>query len=408
MMKRASAIVVAIVLGGAGICSAEYVMTNQLQSDPSQIQNVQAIGGGSANATSDSDSQAVAWSEGGNATGGSANSFSQSGDSQSISVLSLSTTSVSNYKNRTAPLGTAPPYLPLWNHGGWGTVNAYFANGPTNSDKVYERTYDPENSDDMDELKGILCSLPYESPFHALNCLFNGLSVLFGGPDYYHHGRGFEIADSLVRHRRPDGKPLLVVIDSYVDPQLLTENGYAYVGRIGIEGKTERNWDQVYYAAVAEALPWDVDLLLISGGMKGVTVGSNVSFPSMAMGYSQTNYSLSLGGGYSQGITEGKGKAVLSASAYRYCPDLVEKRKVPTSLYERIRLRPKTAAAPATSTAAVAAAAAPANQAATALQRESRSEAPVKSKGPGIEISKQLYQMAGFSSNQPVDNVAVR
>jgi len=103
----------------------------------------------------------------------------------------------------------------------------------------------------------------------------------------------------------------------------------------------ERNWDHAYKAAVAEALLWDTDILLVSGGMKGVTVGENFTFPSAAAGYSQVNYSLSLGGAKATGITEGKGKAVLSADAYRFCPGKMERRRIPESLYERIRFRPQ-------------------------------------------------------------------
>ena len=93
----------------------------------------------------------------------------------------------------------------------------------------------------------------------------------------------------------------------------------------------------MYDAAVAEALPWDVDVLLISGGMKGVTVGSNVAFPGAAGAYSQANYSISLLGSVSSGITEGKGKAVISAVGYRFWPDLANRRRIPQSFYDSIR-----------------------------------------------------------------------
>jgi hypothetical protein len=414
-MKRV--LVIGILVWGMapGWAGAEYVMNSALTSNPSQYQ--QAIGGGNANAdaTSDSDSSAIALAAGGNAEGGSATSTSEAygglGVSGSSSTLSLST--VSNYKNRTAPIGTYPPYLPMWNHAGWGTTQAYFPNGPTNSDLVYQRIFDPQDEDDMAELKGVLTAVPYDTPLDWLGALANGIGVIFGGPDNYHHGRGFAIASSVIRVRRVDGKPLIVIIDSYVDPQLMAENGYLYVGRISIEGKIERNWDQVYDAAVAEALPWDIDILLISGGMRGVTVGSNLSLPSLGFGYSQTNYSLSAGAGFSTGITEGKGKAVLSASGYRFSPESLVRRRVPTTLYERIRARPRTAAAPAAATApavaAAPAAAAPAvTRAPAAAPRALAQEAVVKPKGAGIEISPELYQMAGFSANQAVGNVAVR
>ena len=117
--------------------------------------------------------------------------------------------------------------------------------------------------------------------------------------------------------------------------------GYAYVGKISVEGKDTQSWDQIYSAAIAEVLPWNVDILLISGGMKGVTVGQNVSFPSAAFGYSQTNYSLSLTGGMAKGVTEGKGKPVLSAEAFRYCPELLNRQSLPREFYKSLELRAK-------------------------------------------------------------------
>lgn len=290
---------------------------NELQAN--QVQQLSVVGGGDADATS--------ISEGGDA----------SADSASSSKASISTTSVSNYETRTPPIDVFPAYLPYWNHGGWGTVKGYFPNGPSVDDAVYEQTFDPGNSEDMRLLKGVLTSLSYEGPLESLGGILNGVGALFGGPDNYHHGRGFEIANALARNRRPKGKPLLVFIDSNVDTRLLRQAGYVYVGSVSLEGKVDRNWDQVYDAAVAEALPWDVDVLLVSGGMKGVTVGSNIAFPGAAGAYSQANYSLSLLGSVSSGITEGKGKAVVSAAGYRFWPELANRRRIPQSFYDSIR-----------------------------------------------------------------------
>jgi hypothetical protein len=415
-MKRVVATGILVLWAMAGWAGAEYVMSNDLTSNPSQVQSTQLVGGGNADSTSDADSSSIALAEGGTATGGSSSSSSNStggtGLGWSSSNLSLSTTT--NVKNRTPPTGTYPPYLPMWTHAGWGTTQAYFSNGPTNSDLVYQRIFDPQDQDDMEELRAVLTSVPYDSPLDWVGALANGICVIFGGPDNYHHGRGFTISNSLARHRRSEGKPLIVIIDSYVDPQLLAENGYVYTGRVSIEGRVERNWDQVYDAAVAEAIPWDVDILLVSGGMKGVTVGSNLTLPSLGIGYSQANYSLSGGAGFATGITEGKGKAVLSASGYRFDPESLVRRRVPTTLYERIRVRPKAAAAPAAPTTTTAAATteqavgAPAVAKAPATPRAMAPETVVKPKGPGIEISSELYQMAGFNANQAVDNVMIR
>ncbi len=286
-----------------------------------QNQQVSVVGGGDADATS------LSVSEGGDA----------SSDSSSNSNASISTSSVSNYQARTQPLDVFPAYLPYWNHGGWGTVKGYFPNGPSVDDAVYEQTFDPDSPEDMKMLRGVLTSLSYEGPLETIGGILNGVGAVFGGPDNYHHGRGFEISNALTRQRRPQGKPLLVFIDSNVDTRLLRQAGYVYVGSVSLEGKVDRNWDQVYDAAVAEALPWDVDVLLISGGMKGVTVGSNIAFPGAAGAYSQANYSISLLGSVSSGITEGKGKAVVSAAGYRFWPELANRRRIPQSFYDSIR-----------------------------------------------------------------------
>jgi hypothetical protein len=267
------------------------------------------------------------------ATGTNSQSSAEGGRS------SVNVNAFSNAESRTPPLTTFPPYLPYWTHGGWGTIKAYFPNGPTPNDGVYETTFDPGSEQEMRELKNVLTALPHTGPLEVLGAMLNDVGSVFGGPDMYHHGRGFQIADSIARDRRPEHKPLLVFIDSNVDTQLLAQEGYAYVGKVSVEGDVERNWDQVYMAAVAETLPWDVDILLISGGMKGVTVGSNMTFPSGAAGYSQANYSLSLVGAVAKGITEGKGKAVLSAEAYRLAPALMARRRIPEALYNRIRSR---------------------------------------------------------------------
>ncbi|MHC4488100.1 MAG: hypothetical protein ACYS9C_06675 [Planctomycetota bacterium] len=299
---------------------------------------------------------------------------------------------VSNYKTRTPPVSMFPPYLPYWTHGGWGTVKAYFPNGPNSDDQVYERRFNPGDPDEMKELRSVLESLSYEGPLNAIGGILNGIGVAFGGPDNFHHGRGFEIANSLVRTPRPRKKPLLVFIDSNVDRNLLREAGYAYVGKVSLEGKVNRNWDHVYDAAVAETLPWDVDILLVSGGMKGVTVGSNTTFPVAGGAYTQLNYSLSLFGGRSNGITEGKGKALVSAEGYRYWPAVVSRRRIPKYLYDRIRpglQKPE-----------------PTQDSAKAAQEIP--PATAKEKYPGIRVSQQLFDMAEFEKGQQVDNISIK
>jgi hypothetical protein len=159
------------------------------------------------------------------ATGTNSQSSAEGGKS------SVSVNAFSNVDSRTPPLTTFPPYLPYWTHGGWGTIKAYFPNGPTPNDGVYETTFDPKDEQDMRELKKVLTALPHKGPLELLGGMLNDVGSVFGGPDMYHHGRGFQIADSIMRERRPERKPLLVFIDSNVDTQLLAEQGYAYVGR---------------------------------------------------------------------------------------------------------------------------------------------------------------------------------
>ena len=363
--------------------------------DTTQYQNVSLDGGGDSSST---------------AYGGSSKS-----DAASSSGASVSTSSVSNYETRTPPLSVFPPYLPYWNHGGWGTVKAYFPNGPNNDEQIYERAFDPDNEADMKELRGVIESLAYENPLGVIGGLLNGVGVVFGGPDNYHHGRGFEISSSLVRTRRPEGKPLLVFIDTNVDTNLLRDTGYAYVGKVSLEGRIDRNWDQVYDAAVAETLPWDVDILLISGGMKGVTVGSNISFPGAAGAYSQANYSVSLFGSVSSGITEGKGKATLSAQGYRFWPKAAQRRRIPQAFYNRIRAQVSSRitdpAVPGQSGLGVSrrAAAAPTMRGQSSVGA-ARQATPMRRRkpAPGVEISQELYDMAGFSEDQRIENLVVK
>ncbi len=341
--------------------------------------------------------------------------------SSSASGASITTTSISNYRTRTPPITTFPPYLPYWTHGGWGTIKAYFPNGPNSDDQVYERIFNPGNPVDMRELRGVLESLPYESPLGVFGGFLNGVGAIFGGPDNFHHGRGFEIANSLVRTRRPRGKPLLVFIDSNVDTNLLRKAGYAYVGRVSLEGRVDRNWDHVYDATVAEALPWNVDILLVSGGMKGVTVGSNFSFPGAGGAYSQANYSVSMFGAVSSGITEGKGKALVSAAGYRYWPAAAKRRRIPQAFYDRIHAKVQPARRSTEAVQQILPAAkkeeypvakkeihhVTQKETYPATAKEKRPAIPQK-KRPGVRVSQELLEMAGFTERQQMNHLAIK
>ncbi len=346
--------------------------------------------------------------------GGDSSSSAQGGDASSDSVAasssgaSINTTSISNYKTRTPPISVFPPYLPYWNHGGWGTMKAYFPNGPNSDDQVYERIFNPDNPRDIQELRGVLESLSYEGPLDVVGGILNGVGAVFGGPDNFHHGRGFEIANSLIRSRRPRGKPLLVFIDSNVDTSLLEKAGYAYVGQVSLEGKINRNWDHVYEAAVAEALPWNVDILLISGGMKGVTVGSNIAFPGAGGAYSQANYSVSLFGSVSSGITEGKGKALVSAQGYRYWPRAVNRRRIPQAFYNKVRAKLMPAPGPELEqnreSIEQQTAVAPAEKVRDQRERQLR----MRPQFQGLEVSQELFDMAGFTEQDKIAYLSVK
>ena len=355
----------------------------------SQYQNVSSIyeGGSSSSTAYGGDSSSTAY-------GGSSKS-----DSDSSANVSINNNSGSDLETRTPPLTVFPPYLPYWNHGGWGTVKAYFPNGPNEDDQIYERVFDPDSDTDMRDLRGVIEALSYEGPLEGVGGFLNGVGVIFGGPDNYHHGRGFEISSSLVRTRRPDGKPLLVFIDTNVDTNLLSKAGYAYVGKVSLEGKVDRNWDQVYNAAIAETLPWDVDILLISGGMKGVTVGSNISFPGAAGAYSQANYSVSLFGSVSSGITEGKGKAIVSAQGYRFWPEAAKRRSIPQSFYNKISAQVMHKPYEMRITE-------PRHNGVGSAQQDFA--VTQKRKAPGVEISQELYDLAGFNENQHIENLTVK
>jgi len=364
-----------VLLVGVSYADGGNLMNSLNKLDSLQNQNTIVQGQGYACANP------VIYAEGGDASAEGGEGGDADAEAISGAVANISTTSISKPKVRIPPLSVIPPYLPYWTHGGWGTIQAYFPNGPSSHDEVYERTFNPCDPDDMRELRGVFNSLSYSGLLEVLGGVFNSVRVVFGGPDNFHHGKGFEIANAFIRDRRPEGKPLLVFIDSNIDRKLLNKAGYAYVGKVSMEGDVDRNWDQVYDAAIAEALPWDVDILLISGGMKGVTVGSNISFPGAAGGYSQTNYSLSLFGSVSSGITEGKGKALVSAEGYRYWPQALIKRRIPKALYDRIHVQPSG-------------------------EETAQETQPTKQQQAGVKVSRELFELAGFEQGQ-VQNLII-
>ena len=416
-MKRLLAVTTAVLMV-VGVVHATGKTPPKPTPKPDPV-DINIINKSSSSSSSDSDATAIAG--GGDATS----------DSFSTSKATINTNTVSNYDTRTNAPTVFPPYLPYWNHGGWGTIKAYFSNGPNKDDRVYERTFDPENPTDIRQLRGVLQSLPYDGPVEAVGGFLNTVGAVLCGIDNFHHGRGFEIANALVRERRRNGKPLLVFIDTNVDTNLLRKAGYAYMGKVSIEGNVNRNWDQVYDAAVAETLPWDVDLLLISGGMKGVTVGSTTAMPGAGGAYSQSNYAISMFGSVSSGITEGKGKAAVSAEGYRFSPQALNRRQIPESFYDRIRASISAAPRPMSGGMERAqitvppgvlvpqelsrvemAPIAPVSPSKRAIVRASASQEPptptIKKNIAGVEVSRRLWEVANFDDDELVEYVIIR
>jgi hypothetical protein len=296
----------------------------------------------------------------------------------------------------------------MWQHGGWGTVNGYFPNGPTTDDRAYERMFDPEAKTDLKMLKQLLKSAPYANGFNAIGGIFTPSLKT-------HRLRGFNVSNAVIRDKRPEGKRFMIMIDNDVDRELLQTAGYAYVGKISVEGRENRNWDQCYGAIIAETIPWDVDIILLSGGMKGVTVGQNVSYGGGG-GYSQTNYSLSLFGSKSTGVTEGKGKPLLSAECYRYHPQLNAVRSNPREFYQQLQARyvadftpaqqiePRMAEPEAPQTAA---APKPIPAASTPTYTPAPSQTQTRSY-PSVNVNQELMNMAGVKPMPYIDYVAAQ
>lgn len=331
--------------------------------------------------------------------GGSSSSYSEGGDARSKSSSGASVnyapSSNSNYETRVQPPGFVPPYLPMWQHGGWGTVEGYFPNGPTTDDGAYERVFNPDDKDDIRMLKRLLRSAPYANGLNAIGGIFTSSLKT-------HRLRGFNIANAVLRDKRPKGKTIMLMIDDNIDRDLLKKAGYAYVGKISAEGDATRNWDQCYGAIIAESIPWDIDMVLISGGMKGVTVGHNIAFGGGG-GYSQVNYSLSLFGSKSSGVTEGKGKPMLSAECYRYNPQLSNKRNKPREFYQMLQARyaqdTPTIQVPGINPALPASAASPG---VTTMQ----TDVPKLNYQGGVPVNAALMEMAGIQQRHYVEYVA--
>jgi len=90
-------------------------------------------------------------------------------------------------------------------------------------------------------------------------------------------------------------------------------------------------------------------------------------------------------GSVSSGITEGKGKALVSAEGYRYWPQALIKRRIPKALYDRIHVKPKPKG------------------------EETAQEippSPIQQQQAGVKVSRELFELAGFEQGQ-VQNLII-
>ena len=345
---RRKMMIAAVIAAVAAVCPllAQDTQVQGMAADLDQIQNVggttlnesyvSADAAAKANAVADAQS-ASSSSSGVDNSGNSSNiNSNDSGGGTGVSISSINQNFPKADKPNMQAPSAYPPYLGMWTHGGWGTLRAYFPNGPASDTTVYERQFDPSDPDDMRDLKSVISSMPHKGPLEVLGAIFN--------PDSY-LGRGVRLlGNSLVRNRRSEGKSLAVLNITGIEKGFLKENGYVYVGMVSMEGDADRNWDQTYDCMVREALRWDVDIVLVSGGMKGIPAGSTNSDGGAGVG-GQPNYSFSVFGANSKGVTEPKGKAMVSGEGYRLDPKLVAKRGIKVGRYsDLVALRAKTEA----------------------------------------------------------------
>jgi len=316
-------IMIFVIVMSVGVSWAQSSSSStEVISQNSVTANVGTLAGGNVDNSSNANGgEAIAVVSG--VSGGKSDSYSGG----SVSGVDIKTTS--NYQTRTSLLGVASPYLPFWNHGGWGPIRALFPNGPAGN--VYEKVWDPDNKEHLRELYSVLTSVQHEGPIEFIGGIFGGIVDIFvRSNESTYKGKGFVISNSLIKNRRRKGQVLIVLTPSSVqEEKLIIESGlYVHAGNVGVEGNETHNWDQVYDVAIAATLLRDVDILLISGGMKGVTIGSNNSFPGGAVGYSQTNYAISLMGARAEGKTEGVGQPLIHCTGYRYDPKEANKRRI--------------------------------------------------------------------------------
>ncbi len=234
-----------------------------------------------------------------------------------------------------------------------------YGNSPSRDVGVYERVFRPNDYRDREKIRRIVQSAPYMGPIECLGGVLNEIGVALGASDRIHYGRGFLISSSVDRRIRPEGKPIRVLLDRHASPKRLKKAGYNYVGKVYIVGQYNHTWDHVYHVALAEVLPWDVDILVIDTDL-------NTSRPWM----------------HRCTAPHPCGRPVLSAEAYRRYPRFLSRDQ---GCQGKIR-------------------------ASSSIPEQSQTRDPhsCQRNAVGITISRRLYALAGFTSEHQVYNVVLR
>jgi hypothetical protein len=150
-------------------------------------------------------------------------------------------------------------------------------------------------------------------------------------------------------------------------------------------------------------------------------------------------------GAVSSGITEGKGKAIVSAAGYRYCPAVAKRRRIPQAFYDRFQAKVQPAQKSEEVVRLIPPAdetqmyidmpeekpsvtvqeqfpeiekepltvvleelpPAPTKEKCAPLAKEKRTVIPRK-KRPGVRVSRELLEMAGFPEHQQIYNLMIK
>jgi hypothetical protein len=253
-----------------------------------------------------------------------------------------------------------------------------YCNSPSRDVRVYERLFRPNDFWDMEKIRRIIRSAPYMGPIECLGGVLNEIGVALGASDRIHYGRGFLISSSVDRRMRPDGKPIRVVLDRHASPERLKKARCTYVGKVYIVGQFHHTWDHVYYAALAEVIPWDVDILVIDTDLNTSRPWKPRCAPSKPPCTGRHHICLPCPLPVSP--PPPCGRPVLSAEAYRRYPRRISKAQ---GLPGKIR-------------------------ASMPKKSKTRVPQPCPQNTVGITMSRRLFALAGFTPQDRVYNVVLR